>query len=103
MVCTHVQNPGSTEACSVVSTWSLEYKCDLSGSAGQIIPGITARVEKPDGTLAEFDEPGELVVRTPSITLGYAQNPKAYVSRSLPGGLSDGDQRYSTKETFVNG
>ena len=56
---------------------------DLSGSAGQLIPGIAARVEKPDGTLAEFDEPGELVVRTPSLALGYAGNPGAYVDSSL--------------------
>lgn len=50
---------------------------DLSGSVGQIIPGITARVEKRDGSLAGFDEPGELVVKTPSLALGYAGNPEA--------------------------
>jgi len=79
------QSYGTTESCTAINTWSLENKCDLSGSAGQLIPGITARVEKADGTLAEFDEPGELVVRTPSLALGYAGNPEA------------------TKETFVNG
>ncbi|KAG9315617.1 phenylacetyl-CoA ligase [Chiua virens] len=79
------QSYGTTESSTVIATWSLEHKRDLSGSAGQIIPGITARVEKPDGTLADFDEPGELVVRTPSLALGYAGNPEA------------------TKETFVNG
>ncbi|KAF8133973.1 hypothetical protein EV363DRAFT_1430490 [Boletus edulis] len=79
------QSYGTTESCTVITTWSLENECDLSGSAGQLIPGITARVEKPDGTLAEFDEPGELVVRTPSLALGYAGHPEA------------------TKETFVNG
>ncbi|KAG6333812.1 hypothetical protein ID866_5272, partial [Astraeus odoratus] len=42
-------------------------------------------VEKSDGTLAQFDEPGELVVKTPSLSLGYAGNPEA------------------TRETFVNG
>lgn len=68
---------GTTESSTVITTWSLENKCDLSGSAGQLIPGITARVEKPDGTLAEFDEPGELVVRTPSLALEYAGDPEA--------------------------
>lgn len=80
----HPHTPGTTESCTVITTWSLENKCDLSGSAGQIIPGTTARVEKPDGTLAEFDEPGELVVRTPSLALGYAGNPEAYVDGSFP-------------------
>ncbi|KAH0832171.1 hypothetical protein J3R83DRAFT_13084 [Lanmaoa asiatica] len=73
------QSYGTTESCTVITTWSLENKCDLSGSAGQLIPGITARVEKPDGTLAEFDEPGELVVRTPSLALRYAGNPDAWL------------------------
>jgi len=41
--------------------------------------------KKPDGTLADFDEPGELVAKTPSLALGYAGNSKA------------------TRETFVNG
>ncbi|KAG6372892.1 hypothetical protein JVT61DRAFT_7328 [Boletus reticuloceps] len=73
------QSYGTTESCTVIATWSLENECDLSGSAGQLIPGITARVEKPDGTLAEFDEPGELVVRTPSLALGYAGHPEAWL------------------------
>ncbi|KAF8547466.1 acetyl-CoA synthetase-like protein [Imleria badia] len=79
------QGYGTTESCTVITIWSLENRCDLSGSVGQLLPGITARVEKPDGTLAEFDEPGELVMRTPSLALGYAGDPEA------------------TQETFVNG
>ena len=70
---------GTTESSTVITTWSIDKQRDLSGSAGQILPGITARVEKSDGTLARFDEPGELVVKTPSLALGYAGNPKAYV------------------------
>jgi acyl-coenzyme A synthetase/AMP-(fatty) acid ligase len=70
---------GTTESSTVITTWSLDKRCDLSGSAGQLLPGITARVEKPDGTLAHFDEPGELVAKTPSLALGYAGNSKAYV------------------------
>lgn len=49
------------------------------GSAGQLVPGIEARVVKPDGQLAKPGEPGELVVRGPSMALGYLNNPKAYV------------------------
>ncbi|KIJ62741.1 hypothetical protein HYDPIDRAFT_114438 [Hydnomerulius pinastri MD-312] len=79
------QSYGTTESCTVITTWALDKKCDLSGSAGQLIPGITARVERPDGTLADFDEPGELIAKTPSLALGYAGNPEA------------------TRETFVNG
>ncbi|KAG1733051.1 uncharacterized protein EDB91DRAFT_653561 [Suillus paluster] len=79
------QSYGTTESSTVITTCALDKKCDLSGGAGQLLPGIIGRVEKPDGTLADFDEPGELVVKTQSLALGYANNPEA------------------TKETFVNG
>ncbi|OAX36146.1 acetyl-CoA synthetase-like protein [Rhizopogon vinicolor AM-OR11-026] len=79
------QSYGTTESCTVITTWAVDKKRDLTGSAGQLLPGIIGRVEKPDGTLADFDEPGELVVKTQSLALGYANDEKA------------------TKETFVNG
>lgn len=47
------------------------------GCAGVLVPGIVARVVKPDGTLAKFNEPGELVVTGPAMALGYFKNPEA--------------------------
>ena len=44
-----------------------------------LIPGTVARVVKPDGSLAGYDEPGELVVKSPSVALGYANNEQAYL------------------------
>jgi len=44
------------------------------GSAGQLIPGIVARVVKSDGSLASEGEQGELVVKGPSMALGYFNN-----------------------------
>lgn len=79
------QSYGLTESCTVISTWAVDKRCDLSGGAGQLLPGIIGRVEKTDGTLADFEEPGELVVKTQAVALGYANNLEA------------------TKETFVNG
>ncbi|ELU36931.1 phenylacetyl-CoA ligase [Rhizoctonia solani AG-1 IA] len=57
----------------------------VPGSAGRLIPNTTAKVVKVDGTLAGFDEPGELVVKGPQMALRYSNNEQA------------------TKETFVNG
>jgi len=74
----HSASLGSTEG-ALISTWPVDKQHELSGSAGRILPGIAARVEKLDGTLARFDEPGELVVKTPSSALGYFGNPEAYV------------------------
>ncbi|KAG1739568.1 hypothetical protein EDB19DRAFT_1635717 [Suillus lakei] len=79
------QSYGLTESGPVISSWALDKRCDLSGGTGQLLPGIIGRVEKPDGSLADFDEPGELVVKTQALALGYANNLEA------------------TKETFVNG
>lgn len=74
----HSVSIGTTEG-ALISTWPVDKQYELSGSAGRIIPGVAARVEKHDGTLARFDEPGELVVKTPSSALGYFGNPEAYV------------------------
>lgn len=34
---------------------------------------------KEDGSLAGYDEPGELVIKSPTVALGYANNEEAYV------------------------
>lgn len=47
--------------------------------AGQLIPGTVARVVKVDGSLAGYDEPGELVIKSPSVALGYINNATAFV------------------------
>ncbi|KAF4577045.1 hypothetical protein EYR36_005032 [Pleurotus pulmonarius] len=75
---------GMTETCTATTMWPIEHKRGAFGSGGQLMPGIVARVEKQDGTLAGFDEPGHLVIKTPSVALGYADNEAA------------------TKETFVD-
>jgi acyl-coenzyme A synthetase/AMP-(fatty) acid ligase len=48
----------------------------LSG-AGHLFPGVKARVVKLDGTEAGYDEPGELIIWTPSRALGYYNNEQA--------------------------
>ncbi|KAG6872214.1 hypothetical protein C0992_009757, partial [Termitomyces sp. T32_za158] len=45
--------------------------------AGQLLPGTIARTVKADGSLAGYDEAGELYIKTPSVALGYANNAEA--------------------------
>ena len=49
------------------------------GSAGNLINGVSVRIVKSDGTLAGFDELGEIQIKSPSVSLGYLDNPTAYV------------------------
>ncbi|KAF8208726.1 phenylacetyl-CoA ligase [Mycena galopus ATCC 62051] len=76
---------GMTETCTVVSMWGLNRKRGFSGGAGELVPGVTARVIKSDGTLGGYNDVGELVLKAPSNALAYYNNAQA------------------TKETFVDG
>lgn len=44
---------------------------------GILVPGIQGRVVKSDGSLAGYDEEGELHIKTPAAALGYLDNPSA--------------------------
>ena len=68
---------GMTETCTAVSWPRLDQKIGTLGSSGQLLPGDIARVIKPDGTLAGFNEAGELVVKGPSMALCYLNNEEA--------------------------
>ena len=60
-----------------------DRKLGTIGGAGGLLPGIVAKVVKPDGTLASDGEQGELVVKGPSMALGYYKNPAAYVESNV--------------------
>ena len=63
----------------VLSMFSTDTRLGVPGSARrlQVVPGIVAKVVKQDGTLAGFNEPGELQVKMPSVALGYVDNDDA--------------------------
>lgn len=48
------------------------------GSSGSLLPGITAKLISTEGKeITEYDQPGELVVQSPSVVIGYLNNEKA--------------------------
>ncbi|KJA20114.1 hypothetical protein HYPSUDRAFT_43470 [Hypholoma sublateritium FD-334 SS-4] len=83
---------GMTETCTATTMWALAQKRGVSGGSGVLLPGVVARVVKADGALAGYDEPGELVVKTPSVALGYSNNVQATKETFIGGWVKTGDE-----------
>ncbi|KAJ5775474.1 uncharacterized protein N7511_000485 [Penicillium nucicola] len=85
------QGYGLTETCTVVSS---THPDDIFlGSSGTLVPGFEARIMTPEGQeITEYDTPGELVVRGPSVVLGYLNNEKATKETFEDGWMRTGDE-----------
>ncbi|KAI0657467.1 acetyl-CoA synthetase-like protein [Cubamyces menziesii] len=97
------QGYGMTELATIIAFPQLDQRVGTLGSAGVLVPGISARVVKPDGTLAGFNELGELHLKSPSMSLGYLNNPKANAETFKDGWLHTGDEVMinERKEVFI--
>lgn len=70
------QGYGLTETCTVVC--SSQQNDIWFGSSGCLLPGFKVRLLTPeDKEVTEYNKPGELLVQSPSIVLGYLKNDKA--------------------------
>ncbi|RAL68665.1 hypothetical protein DID88_007374 [Monilinia fructigena] len=70
------QGYGLTETSTVVCVSSV--KDIWLGSCGSLIPGVRAKLVNPEGVeVTALNEPGELVVQSKSVVLGYLNNDKA--------------------------
>lgn len=71
-----IQMIGMTECSPGVST-----TCELDplmGSCGYLLPGLKAKLVDADGKeVTQHDTPGELLVQSPGVTLGYFNNERA--------------------------
>lgn len=83
--------PGLTETSTVVSS---THPHDIFlGSSGALIPGFEARIMTPENEeITKYDTPGELVVRGPSVVLGYLNNDKATKETFEDGWMRTGDE-----------
>jgi len=70
------QGYGLTETCTVVCS---SPETDIwFGSSGSILPNIKCKIVSLEGVeITGYDQPGELVVQSPSVVLGYLNNDKA--------------------------
>ena len=82
---------GLTETCTVVSSSPVD---DIwFGSSGSLLPSVEVRIISPDGKeITEYDQPGEIVVRSPSIVLGYLNNKAANRESFRDGWMYTGDE-----------
>ncbi|KAL7947427.1 hypothetical protein V8C42DRAFT_343374 [Trichoderma barbatum] len=74
--CQLIQGYGLTETSVVVS---MQNRADVMfGSCGHILPGYEGRLVSRDGEeVTDLDTPGELLLRSPTVMLGYLDNEKA--------------------------
>ncbi|KAL6710499.1 hypothetical protein ACN47E_008547 [Coniothyrium glycines] len=85
------QGYGLTETCTVVSSTS---PLDIwLGSCGSILPGIECKIVTIEGNeITGYDQPGELLVKSPAVVLGYLNNDKANKETFQDGYMRTGDE-----------
>lgn len=85
------QGYGLTETCTVVTSSSPD---DIwFGSSGSILPGIECKIVTPEGNeVTGYDQPGELLVKSPAVVLGYLNNDKANAETFQDGYMHTGDE-----------
>lgn len=70
------QGYGLTETCTVVCSTTPDDI--VFGSSGCLIPGLECKIMTAEGNeVTGYNQPGELLVKSPSVTLGYLKNDKA--------------------------
>lgn len=82
---------GLTETSTVVCSSAVH---DLwFGSCGSLIPGCEAKLVSIEGKeITGYDQPGELVVKSPSVVIGYLNNPQANKETFQDGWMRTGDE-----------
>jgi len=95
------QGYGMTETSTTISFPQIEQKICTPGSGGRLVPGVIARVLKPDGSLAGFNEPGHLIVKGPANALRYLNNEKATNETFVDGWVHTGDEVMINEEMEV--
>ncbi|OJI84509.1 hypothetical protein ASPTUDRAFT_668386 [Aspergillus tubingensis CBS 134.48] len=85
------QGYGLTETSTVVCS---THPTDVYlGSSGTLLAGVEMRIVTPEGKeITDYDTPGELVVRSPSVVLGYLNNEKANRETFEDGWMRTGDE-----------
>jgi fatty-acyl-CoA synthase len=99
---TLLQGYGLSEAAPLALLLDPERALDKIGSAGRPPLLVDTRIVRPDGTVADADETGELLVRGPNVMAGYWRRPD--VTRqvlSANGWLRTGDAARRDEDGYI--
>ena len=95
-----VQTYGMTESCSQAVTLAPEDAVRRVGSAGRPLPSVQLRIVV-DGEEVARGEPGEIMLRGPIVTPGYAGRLAATASAFQDGWFATGDYGYLDNEGYL--
>ncbi|KAL9077442.1 MAG: hypothetical protein Q9161_000287 [Pseudevernia consocians] len=95
------QGYGLTETSTVICSTAVH---DIFfGSSGSLVPSVQAKIVSIGGTeITGYDQPGELVVKSPSVVLGYHNNPQANKETFQDGWMRTGDEAVVRKSPQGN-
>ncbi|KAF2868054.1 hypothetical protein BDV95DRAFT_549721 [Massariosphaeria phaeospora] len=95
------QGYGLTETSTVVSSTS---PADIwFGSSGSLLPSVECKIVTPEGEeVTGYDQPGELLVKSPAVVLGYLKNDKANKETFQDGWIRTGDEAVFRKAPSGN-
>lgn len=104
--CDFYQSYGMTEMASIVTVLGPEDHFSDNGkhlsSVGKPIPGVEVRIQRPDGTLCDTKEEGEIVVRGPGQMKGYFTDDPTLNQRVLVDGwYHTGDVGWLDEDGFL--
>ncbi len=95
-----VQTYGMTETCSQAVTLAPTDALRKLGSAGRPLPSVQLRILH-DEQEAQAEEAGEIYLKGPTITPGYADRPEATARAIADGWLATGDIGYLDAEGYL--
>jgi O-succinylbenzoic acid--CoA ligase len=95
-----VQTYGMTEACSQAVTLAPTDALRKLGSAGRPLSSVQLRIMHDEGE-AKVGEAGEIQLKGPTITPGYADRPEATAKAFSDGWLATGDIGYLDEEGYL--
>ncbi|MCL2744363.1 MAG: long-chain fatty acid--CoA ligase [Planctomycetaceae bacterium] len=95
-----IEGYGLSETSPIVCVTSADAEVNKPGSIGPELFGTQARIMRDDGTFADADETGELVVRGHNVMHGYYKDPSATQAAFIRGWLKTGDIARMDKDGY---